>query len=136
MSRPNPFSRRSIVIGMAAAILSLSGCLTISEPREGLSVFSITGGNNQVVVVNTIAPAPLGVRALDEVAGGMPGIPIQWTIASGTGTLSATSTETLEDGTSAINFTAGSESGPVLVRATAQDLRVTFTVEVIAQPPA
>jgi hypothetical protein len=133
MSRTK-FSRRAFVLLMALPLLA-GGCLSISDPGEGLAVFSVTGGNNQVVLVNTAAALPLSVRAIDERTGGMPGVTVQWTIVSGTGTLSATSTVTGETGEASVNFTAGSETGPVLVRATAQDLRVTFTVTVVSQLP-
>ena len=136
MSRSASLSRRLFALAFAASLLSAAGCITISEPGEGLAVFSIVGGNNQVVVVGTMAPQPLRVRALDESTGAMPGVEINWSIVSGTGVLSTTATTTDESGYSAINFTASSTAGPVLVRASAQDLRLTFTVDVVNAPPA
>jgi hypothetical protein len=134
MSRIKLFDRRAFVFLLALPLLA-GGCLTISEPGEGLAVFSVSGGNNQIVLVNTAAAEPLSVRALDETTGGLGGVQVQWSIVSGTGTLSATSTVTDDAGISSISFTAGASAGPVLVRATAEDLRVTFTVEVVAQLP-
>ena len=136
MIRILPSRARLTSMLLAAASLSLASCLSISEPREGLSVFTIIGGNNQVVAVNTVAPQPLAVRTIDEKTGVLPGVTVAWTITSGTGTLSATSSVTDDSGLASINFTAGSVVGPVLVRATAEDLRVTFTIDVVAQPPA
>ena len=129
-------SRARLLVAIAAISLSMAACLSLEDPGQGLSVFTIIGGNNQVVVVNTVAPQPLTVRTIDEKTGVLPGVSVSWTITSGTGTLSATSSVTDESGVAAVNFTAGSVTGPVLVRATAEDLRVTFTVEVVAQPPA
>jgi hypothetical protein len=131
---PSRVRLTSMLLGVAS--LSGAACLSISEPNKGLSVFTILGGNNQVVVVNTIAPQPLTVRTIDEKTGVLPGVTVTWIITSGTGTLSATSTVTDDSGLASINFTAGSTTGPVLVRATAEDLRVTFTIDVVAQPPA
>jgi hypothetical protein len=136
MPRSTRLTRRLFTLAFAASLISVTSCITISEPGEGLAVFSIVGGNNQVVVVGTMAPQPLRVRALDESTGAMPGVDINWSIVSGTGVLSTTSTTTDESGYSAINFTASSTVGPVLVRAAAQDLRLTFTVEVVNAPPA
>ena len=136
MIRHLPSRPRLMSMLLAAASLSGAACLSISDPSTGLAVFTILGGNNQVVVVNTVAPQPLSVRTIDEKTGVLPGVTVTWTITSGTGTLSATSTVTDDSGLASINFTAGSTTGPVLVRATAEDLRVTFTVDVVAQPPA
>ena len=135
MSRIKFVNRRAFTILMALPLLAATGCLSISDPGEGLAVFTVTGGNNQVVVINTAATDPLSVRAIDETTGGLPGVQVQWSIVSGTGTLSSTSTVTDDGGVSSISFTAGSETGPVLVRAQAEDLRVTFTVEVVSQLP-
>lgn len=136
MFRSTRLTRRLFMVSFAASLISATSCITISEPGTGLAVFSIVGGNNQVVVVGTMAPQPLRVRALDETTGAMPGVTINWTIVSGEGVLSTTSTVTDESGYSAINFTASNTVGPVLVRATAEDLRLTFTVEVVNAPPA
>ena len=129
-------SRRTFSVLFSAAMLSTASCLSIAEPHQGLSVFTITGGNNQVVVVSTAAPQPLTVRAIDETTGSLPGVTVTWEISSGTGVLSTASTVTDAGGQASVNFTAGSTPGPVLIRATAEDLRVTFTVDVVAQPPA
>ena len=132
MRRVSISGRRAVAASMALSALALSACLTISDPVEGLSVFAIVGGNNQSIVVGTIAPSPLSVQALDHAAALLPGITVDWIISSGAGTLSAASTVTGEDGMTAINFTASASPGPVLVRATAEDLRLTFTVNVTA----
>jgi hypothetical protein len=134
MSPIKMFNRRAFVYLVALPLIA-GGCLSISEPNGGLAVFSVVSGNNQVVLVNTAASAPLAVRAIDDKIGGLPGVTVQWSIVSGTGTLSATSSVTDETGVTSVNFTAGASAGPVLVRATAEDLRVTFTVEVVSQLP-
>ena len=136
MTRFLPSRTRLTSVMLAAALLFVGACLSIEGPADGLSVFTILGGNNQVVVVNTMAPQPLSVRTIDEKTGVLPGVAVTWNITSGTGTLSATSSVTDDSGVASINFTAGSTVGPVLVRATAEDLRVTFSIEVVAQPPA
>jgi hypothetical protein len=119
----------------AVAAVSLSACLSISDPQEGLSVLSIIGGNNQTIPVSSIAPTALMVQTLDHRAAPMGGVTINWSITSGDGSISAQSTVTQPDGNTAINFTASANPGSVFVRATAEDLRVTFTVNVVAAPP-
>lgn len=123
---------RRATIGIAA--LSFTSCLTISDPPAGLSVFSIVGGNNQTIPVSTTAPFPLMVQALNETTGPMGGVTVNWTITSGNGTLSAVATTTDDAGNTAITFTAASTPGQVQVRATAEDLRLTFTVNVVSAP--
>ena|SRR5688572_29992017 len=136
MSRSTRLTRRLFTLALAASLISAASCLTISEPGSGLAVFSIVGGNNQSVVVGTMAPQTLRVRALDETTGPMAGIAITWSIVSGEGVLSTTATVTDDAGYSEINFTASNTAGPVLVRALAEDLRLTFTVEVVNAPQA
>ena len=111
--------------------LAFSACLTISDPPEGLSVFTIIGGNNQTIAVSAVA-APLVVQTLDHTASPMGGVTVNWAITTGNGTLSAPSTVTDDTGNTAITFTASATPGVVQVRATAEDLRLTFNLNVIA----
>lgn len=133
-SRSLRFTRRTAAMMLAASMVSMASCLTISDPGSGVAVFTVIGGNGQTIVINTVAPQPLTVRAIDDRTGGVPGVTVDWNIVSGTGALSASSTVTGDDGSTAITFTAGSQAGPVLVRATAEGLRVTFTIEVLSAP--
>ena len=134
MSRLVPITR---AILLALVALSFSSCLTISDPPEGLSVLSIVGGNNQTIQVSTVAPSPLTVQTLDHTASPMGGVTINWSITSGEGTISHQATVTESDGNTGINFNASANPGPVLIRASAEDLRVTFQVNVVTTlPPA
>ena len=132
MSRLVPITRAVMV---AFTALSFSSCLTISDPPEGLSVLSIIGGNNQTIAVSTIAPSPLMVQALDHTASPMGGVTVNWSITSGNGTISHQATITEADGNTSIFFTSSANAGPVLIRAAAEDLRVTFQVNVLATLP-
>lgn len=136
MSRSTPMSRRLFTLVFTAALLSAASCLTIADPGSGLAVFSIEGGNNQSVVVGTMAPQALRVRTLSQTNEPLGGLGITWSITTGGGALSSTTTVTDQEGYSEINYTASNTTGTVLVSALAEDLRLTFTLETVSSPPA
>ncbi len=118
-------SFKQLSIGMLA--LTLAGCLNIADPRVGLSLITIIGGNNQTVAVNATATDPLTIRAFDETTSPMPGVVVIWSITNGAGTLGSTSTTTDATGTTSVTFKAGASAGTVNIKATSSDLNVTFT---------
>ncbi len=127
---PRQFPLNRSVLLLFSAFFAVA-CLSISEPPEGLSLLSIIGGNNQNVQVGNVAADPLTVQALDHTASPMNGVTVTWTITSGTGVLNTVTSTTDDSGLASVNFTAPATSGAVGVRATAGDLRVTFTVNVV-----
>lgn len=129
-------TRRLFMLVFTASLVSATSCLDISEPGSGVTVFSIVGGNNQSVVVGAMATEALRVRALDETIGAVAGVAVTWSIVSGQGVLSSTATVTDAAGYTEVNFTAANTAGPVLVTALAEDLRLTFTLEVVNAPQA
>lgn len=131
---PRKFPLKRNVLVLLSAFFAVS-CLSISDPQEGLSLLSIIGGNNQNVQVGAALADPLTVQALDHTATPMSGVTVSWTISSGSGTVSTASSTTDDSGLTSIGFTAPTTSGPVGVRATAGDLRVTFTVNVLTTLP-
>ena len=120
---------RPRIIG-AAALMSFAGCLSVDAPFDGVALLTIISGNEQNVNVNTAAAQPLVVRAYDNAAQPMVGVNVDWTVATG-GTISASTSTTDATGSTQVNFTAGANAGPVQVRATADGLTVTFTMQVI-----
>ncbi len=132
MPRKFPLKRNHFILFSALFAVS---CLSIADPQEGLSLLSIIGGNNQNVRVSAAAADPLTIQALDHTASPMSGVNVTWTISSGTGVLSTATSTTNDRGLTSINFTAPATSGAVGVRATAGDLRVTFTVNVLTTLP-
>ena len=116
---------RTFAIGFLA--LGLAGCLSISDPPKGLSILTIVAGNNQIVPVNTTATDALVVKAFDETTSPMAGVVVTWTLSSGTGTLSTTTSTTDDSGLASVTYKAGTTTGSVNVKATAKDLNVTFT---------
>lgn len=118
----------------AISAASLSACLSLETPDGGLALLAIVSGNEQTVQTNAAAASPFTVRAFGNDAQSLRDVAINWSIASGGGTLSSSQTVTDDSGHAAVSYTAGNTPGTVTVRATAEQLTVTFTVTVIAPP--
>jgi hypothetical protein len=122
-------------VALALIIGGSAGCLTISTADEGVAVLTVVSGNEQNVQVGTTAASPLVIRAFDNGAGPMGDVEVKWTTSpSSGGTVSESSTTTDETGFTQINFKAGTTPGQVFVRATADGLTISFTINVVAAP--
>ncbi|HEY8165533.1 MAG TPA: hypothetical protein VIF83_08270 [Gemmatimonadaceae bacterium] len=114
----------------AVAALSLSACLEIDEPIRGLGALEVVSGNNQDVIVGQPAAAPLVIRAVQQSTLPAVGVTVNWNIATGGGSLSAATSVTDAAGTASVIYTAGNTVGTVFVRAQAEDLSLTLTLNV------
>lgn len=110
-------------------LLSLAGCSLDTAP-EGLAVMTIVTGDQQTIQVGAVA-SPLTVRAYSASAQSIENEPVKWAIASGGGSLSATSTLTDDTGAASVTYTAGGAPGTATITATAQSIRVTFNITII-----
>lgn len=119
----SPLRKLMVLMG----ILSLAACtLTTDAPRP--QVLAITGGENQETPANTPLPNPLGVIVIDQYGFAMTGITVTWAITSGGGMLSATSTQTDENGSASATYTAGPTAGTATITATVAGIgTLTFT---------
>jgi plastocyanin len=93
------------------------------------------GGNNQIVEVNSQL-APVQAKVSDQFGNGVPGISVGW--AATGGTVSAATVASNAAGISAVNVTAGSATGPIVITATAGALAgspVTFNATAVAAAP-
>ena len=115
-----------------AAVLLFAGCLSIDQDQSGIAVLLIVSGNNQSLTVNSTNAAPLVVRALDNSAAPLPGATVTWSITQGTGTVSAATTLTDDAGQTSVTFNPGTSTGTNQIKATAEGLSVTFTIQVAA----
>jgi hypothetical protein len=117
----------------ALAIIALSGCLSVSDTTDGLAVLAIIGGNNQTLQAGSAtSSAPLAVRTLKQSGAPMAGVAVIWTITSGGGTLSAPSSVTDDSGDASVTYKPGTASGVTVVKATAENLTLNFTLNVNA----
>ncbi|HEV3200496.1 MAG TPA: BACON domain-containing carbohydrate-binding protein, partial [Bryobacteraceae bacterium] len=115
----------------------LSHMIVVSSvsPVTGLQIVS---GNNQSAATGAGFAQPLVVKA-NSGGGVAAGVPVRWTIANGSATLSASTITTDSNGNAAVNVTAGPAPGPVSVVASATSngstFSVTFSLIVNAGPP-
>jgi adhesin/invasin len=98
-----------------------------------------TGGDGQSGAVLTALPTPLSVQVVDANGDGVAGVRIAWAIATGGGSLSASTTTTAADGTTAVQWTLGGTLGTQTATATAAGLQgssVTFTATATIGAPS
>jgi hypothetical protein len=123
-------------------MLPSSGCHRLVPPlgatRDGVTweVTALPGPLTQLVVVSGQGQAgtagqPLGaaltVRTADRYGNGIANQSVTWAVASGDGTLGATTTVSNEAGETSTTWTLGSAAGTQTVTATAGAVSVTFT---------
>ena len=126
-------SRLGPRVAVALLLAASPGCLSIDTEVEGVAVLTVVSGNNQNLQVGSTNAVPLIVRAFDNSTQPMEGVQVAWTVSpTSGGTVSSATTTTDDAGFTQINFTPGSTPGTVFVRATADGLTVSFTVNVIA----
>jgi hypothetical protein len=118
-------------LSLAVALVWLSGCLNIADPKKGLTIFTVVSGNGQTIPLNATNVDPLVVRTYDETAAPLGGVVVTWAIVAGGGTLSTTSTTTDAGGNASVTYKPGTATGIVTIKATAIDLNVTFTETVV-----
>ncbi|MEO8192701.1 MAG: hypothetical protein ABI681_02545 [Gemmatimonadales bacterium] len=115
-----------------AGTLSLAACFNLGDVNQGLSVLAIVGGNNQTIAVGSTDAQPLSVRALDAGAVAIEGVRVSWTVSSGGGSVSDVTLLTDAQGLASVTYRPGTSTGPVVVKATAEGLTVTFNLTVVA----
>jgi len=128
ISNARPVRLRTLAL---AAALLLNGCLSI-DSATGLGLIIIVSGNEQTVQTGATVAVPLVVRAFDTSTAPMAGVTMNWSVASGGGSVTPTSSVTDDAGQASTNYTAGTTTGDAQVRATAEGLTVTFTFTVAA----
>lgn len=102
---------------MGAAVLGLvaSGCGGDGGSTGPSRTLAIVGGDNQSARVNEPLPLPLSVSVTDGGAP-VPGVTVNWSVASGSGTVAPTST-TGGDGVASASYTVGNAPRTEQVRA-------------------
>ena len=110
---------RSLSLRKLAFLITLatiSSC-TLNTDISGPAAVIKFSGDAQSAPVNTTLPTPLAVIVVTQFGERLPNIPVAWTIKSGGGTLSATTTLTDDTGVASVNYTTGPTPGPVVIEA-------------------
>jgi hypothetical protein len=92
-----------------ALLGSLGGCIFTSPDIP--AYLSNTSGANQTVAPNSATPQPLTVTVRDQDNNTMENVTVEWSIKTGSGTLSAVETSTNSDGQASVTYTAGATTG-------------------------
>lgn len=132
----SPALRRGLLplkLVVVLALIGASGCTLDTDVNVGpAGLIKVPDGDGQTAGINTPLPVPLSVIVVNQFGERLANTVVSWTIASGGGTLSATSTVTDELGVASVNYTTGATAGQAIIQATASNgiLIVSFTVTV------
>jgi hypothetical protein len=105
-------STLTLFIGAAA----ISGCslnTDVSAPG-GLIKYS---GDQQTGPANTALPAPLGLLVVNQFGERLKNVPVNWSIASGGGSLSSAMTLSDDSGLASVTYTTGPTAGQANIMA-------------------
>ncbi len=96
---------------------------------------SISGGDGQTGTAGASLPIPLTVTAAFQAGVPIGGVPVSFSLTSGSATLSAVSTSTDANGTAGIGVTLGNAPGPVTITASLGSLSVVFHLTAVTLTP-
>ncbi|MES2123155.1 MAG: Ig-like domain-containing protein [Gemmatimonadota bacterium] len=105
---------RSLIV---ASLLAAAGCGTTTDANSDVTL-TATAGNLQTGTVSQALAVPLTIKATDALGAALQGITIDWSVASGGGSVSPASSVTGLNGLATTTLTLGSAAGPNTVKAT------------------
>jgi len=124
----HPFRLQMLALLMAGA--AASGC-TLNTDVSQPSALVKYGGDQQSAPVNTMLPTPLAVIVTSQFGERLNNIAVNWTIASGGGSLSSSTTQTNDSGIASVDYTTGPVAGPVVIKAQVHGIPpLTFNVTI------
>ena len=124
----HPFRLQMLALLMAGA--AASGCTLNTDVSQPSAVVKY-GGDQQSAPVNTMLPTPLAVIVTSQFGERLNNIAVNWTIASGGGSLSSSTTQTNDSGIASVDYTTGPVAGPVVIKAQVHGMPpLTFNVTI------
>jgi len=125
-----------LLIGCCAVVSLTIACGDSSGPSIAPATIVLVSGDAQATPeVGTKLPLPLTIKVTDAQGKGLSGVTVTWSTASGT--LSASSSVTDDNGTATVEWTLGNTAGSQTATATVLGLKpVTFSVIAVAGPLA
>jgi hypothetical protein len=129
---------RIVRLRALAAIIACAGvaaCQSSTDFLENrvISINRVSGDAQTGSVANALAQ-PLIVRALDSRGLGVPGVSVEWKIASGGGSVTVVNGNTDADGRSTANWTLGTATGTQTVTAAVGPISTIFTATATVTP--
>ena len=131
-----PALRRSLSpvrLAVVLALIGAGGCTLNTDVSVGpAGLIKVPDSDGQTAPTSTALPRPLSVIVVNQFGERLRDATVTWTITSGGGTLSATSTQTDETGVASVNYTTAATAGQAVIQASVANgvLRVTFDVTV------
>jgi hypothetical protein len=123
-----------IVLAASVGTLTACGKSSTTEPATVDAAYAVSG-DSQSTTVGTVLANPLVVRAFESNGTLASGVTVTWSVLTGGGVLSATSSVTGTDGAASVTFTPDS-TGTDVVQATVANVAtpIDFTVTATALP--
>ena len=117
--------------GMAVSLLFAAACDDEDDPFVPVvTTITMTSGSPQTVARNATSQ-PLTVTVRDQNGDPIEGRTVNWTVATGGGTLASTSSVTNAQGIATMTYTAGATAGTATVTASVGTLTpVTFNLTI------
>src|SRR5687767_3200289 len=106
-------------IALLVMLATAGGC-TLDTDVSGPSAIIVFSGDQQTAPTNTTLDQPLAVLVVNQFGQPLQNATVTWTIASGGGTLSATSTLTDASGIASVAYTTGATAGTAVIEARVQ----------------
>lgn len=117
-------------VALLATLVAASGC-TLNTDVSGPSAMILVSGDQQSAPTNSALPQPLAVLVVTQFGEPLENATVSWTIRSGGGALSATSTLTDASGIASVTYTTGATAGSAVIEARVQGVPpLTFTISV------
>jgi Big-like domain-containing protein len=117
-------------LALVATLAGVIGC-TLNTDVSGPSGILKFSGDPPPTPANTALAGPLQVIVFTQFGERLQNVTVNWTIVSGGGTLSATSTLTDDGGVASVDYTTGPTAGQAKVQARVSGLpALTFNITV------
>lgn len=103
-------------VAILFALVAASGCSLATDVTMPVAVIYFAG-DQQTAPTNTTLPTSLAVIVTNQFGEPLSAVTVTWTVVSGGGTLSATTTQTDASGLATVDYTTGATAGPVVIQA-------------------
>jgi len=122
-SQPGPYALRATARGSNIANNPVRFTATATAAQTSFTLAK-TAGDNQTGTVNSVLAVRPQIRVTGAQGNGVQGITITWSITQGTGSFLPPSSTTDADGYAAVTYLAPTAAGPIALRASSTDMRV------------
>jgi hypothetical protein len=104
-------------VALVLFAVAIGGCSLNTDVGQGPSTMVITSGDEQTGPPNTALPVALSVVVVNQFGEPLEDVTINWSIDSGGGSLSASSSQSDVNGAASVTYTTGPTAGRAVVTA-------------------